>query len=167
MNNELISFSVPDLFFTWANLFLIFLIVKKFLFKPIKGIIDKREKEVKDMYSRADEASENAQRLEQEYTEKLTKARLEATEIVRIATEASQVKADAIVEQAKIKAMEVLERAQVQIKREQDEALRKAFSEVSDVVIIAASRLLEKELTATDHEDVINKIVDEVKAEVK
>ena len=146
MTNDIVSFSVPDIVFTWLNLLVIFLIVKKFLFKPIKGIIEKRQNEVKDMYLRAEQAEKKAQNLEAQYTELLTKARLEAAEIVKNATEAARSKADTIVEQAKVKAIELLEKTQVQIQREKDESLREAFNKVSDVVLITASKLIEKEI---------------------
>lgn len=167
MTNDIVSFSVPDIVFTWLNLLVIFLIVKKFLFKPIKGIIEKRQNEVKDMYLRAEEAEKKAQNLETQYTELLTKARLEAAEIVKNATEAAQSKADTIVEQAKVKAMELLEKTQAQIQREKDESLREAFNKVSDVVLITASKLIEKEMTMEDHKEIIEKILDDVKTEVR
>ena len=108
-----------------------------------------------------------AQSLEAQYTELLTKARLEAAEIVKNATEASQAKADAIVEQAKVKAMELLEKTQIQIQREKDESLRDAFNKVSDVVLITASKFMEKEMTMDDHKEIIEKILDDVKTEVR
>ena len=167
MTNDIVSFSVPDIVFQWLNLLVIFLVVKKFLFKPIKGIIEKRQNEVKDMYLRAEQAEKKAQSLEAQYTELLTKARLEAAEIVKNATEAAQSKADTIVEQAKVKAMELLEKTQAQIQREKDESLREAFNKVSDVVLITASKLIEKEMTMEDHKEIIEKILDDVKTEVR
>ncbi|MGN1034308.1 MAG: F0F1 ATP synthase subunit B [Oscillospiraceae bacterium] len=167
MTNDIVSFSVPDIVFTWLNLLIIFLIVKKFLFKPIKGIIEKRQNEVKNMYLRAEQAEKKAQNLEAQYTELLTKARLEAAEILKNATEAAQSRADTIVEQAKVKAMELLEKTQAQIKREKDESLREAFNKVSDVVLITASKLIEKEMTMEDHKEIIEKILDDVKTEVR
>ena len=167
MTNDIVSFSAPDIVFQWLNLLVIFLVVKKFLFKPIKGIIEKRQNEVKDMYLRAEQAEKKAQSLEAQYTELLIKARLEAAEIVKNATEASQAKADAIVEQAKVKAMELLEKTQIQIQREKDESLRDAFNKVSDVVLITASKFMEKEMTMDDHKEIIEKILDDVKTEVR
>ena len=167
MTNDIVSFSVPDIVFQWLNLLVIFLVVKKFLFKPIKGIIEKRQNEVKDMYLRAEQAEKKAQNLEAQYTELLTKARLEAAEIVKNATEAAQSKADTIVEQAKVKAMELLEKTQAQIQRERDESLKEAFNKVSDVVLITASKLIEKEMTMEDHKEIIEKILDDVKTEVR
>ena len=167
MTNDIVSFSVPDIVFQWLNLLVIFLVVKKFLFKPIKGIIEKRQNEVKDMYLRAEQAEKKAQSLEVQYTELLIKARLEAAEIVKNATEASHAKADAIVEQAKVKAMELLEKTQIQIQREKDESLRDAFNKVSDVVLITASKFMEKEMTMDDHKEIIEKILDDVKTEVR
>ena len=40
--------------FAWINLLILYLAFKKFLFVPIKNMIDQRQKEIDDMYSDAE-----------------------------------------------------------------------------------------------------------------
>ncbi|MDR1260764.1 MAG: F0F1 ATP synthase subunit B [Oscillospiraceae bacterium] len=161
-HKALISFSIPEVCFAWINLFILFLIAKKFLFKPVKEMMLRREKEVKDIYSKAEEASEHAKLLEEECKQKLLAAKFEAARIINEAIANSELKAEEIVEQAKQKAMQILEKAQYQIKKEKDDALRSAYDEVADVVLITASKFLKKEMSMEDHKRVINEVLSDV-----
>ena len=42
------------LIFAWANLLILYLVLRKILFRPIKGMIDSRQKEIDDMYESAE-----------------------------------------------------------------------------------------------------------------
>ena len=57
--------------FAWINLLILYLFLKKLLFKPLKGMIDSRQKEIDDMYSDAESATASAEAMKQEYEEKL------------------------------------------------------------------------------------------------
>ena len=46
---EFVSIDTWSLIFTWVNLFILFLIMKKLLFKPVMNMIESREKEVGEM----------------------------------------------------------------------------------------------------------------------
>ncbi|GHV29455.1 hypothetical protein FACS189481_2250 [Clostridia bacterium] len=167
MNEELIGFSVPEICFAWINLFVLFLVVKKFFFKPIKTMMDRRTAEIRGAYAKAEATNETAKKLEEEYAQKLADAKSEAAKIISMATASSEAKAEAIIEQAKQKAMQILEKAQLQIKKEKDDSLREVFDEVADVVLITASKLLEKEMSMEDHREIINKVLGEIRTEVK
>jgi F-type H+-transporting ATPase subunit b len=163
----LIGFRVPEICFAWINLFVFFLVVKKYCFKPIKAVIDRRAAEIRGTYAKAEAANEKAKRLEEEYIQKLAAAKFEAAQIISVATATSEAKAETIIEQAKQKAMQILEKAQLQIKKEKDDSLREVFDEVADVVLITASKLLEKEMSIEDHREVIDKVLMEIGAGVK
>ncbi|MDR2817478.1 MAG: F0F1 ATP synthase subunit B [Oscillospiraceae bacterium] len=167
MNEPLIGFRVPEICFAWINLFVFFLVVKKYCFKPIKAVIDRRAAEIRGTYAKAEAANEKAKRLEEEYIQKLAAAKFEAAQIISVATATSEAKAETIIEQAKQKAMQILEKAQLQIKKEKDDSLREVFDEVADVVLITASKLLEKEMSIEDHREVIDKVLMEIGAGVK
>lgn len=53
---EFVSIDTWSLIFTWVNLFILFLIMKKLLFKPVMNMIESREKEVGEMYEKAEAA---------------------------------------------------------------------------------------------------------------
>ncbi|GHU85738.1 hypothetical protein FACS1894198_4160 [Clostridia bacterium] len=167
MNEPLIGFRVPEICFAWINLLFLFWVVKKYFFKPIKAMIEHRKAEISGTYAKADATNEKAKKLEEEYKQKLADAKLEAAQIINMATASSEAKAEAIIEQAKQKAMQILEKAQLQIKKEKDDSLREVFDEVADVVLITASKLLEKEMNMEDHREIINKVLGEIRTEVK
>ena len=58
-----VSIDVWTIVFTWINLAILALILKKLLLKPIKNILDQREKEVSGLYGCAERAKEEAEAL--------------------------------------------------------------------------------------------------------
>ena len=64
-----VSIDFWTLIFTWINLFILYKIMKKLLFKPIMNIMEQRDREVGEMYSKAETAQKNAEELEKEYPE--------------------------------------------------------------------------------------------------
>ncbi len=57
-------------FFTWANLLILFLLLKKFLFKPVTKVLDERAEEIENSYKQAEETNDKAISLKSEYEEK-------------------------------------------------------------------------------------------------
>ena len=56
--------------FAWINLLVLYLVLRKILFKPIKNMIDSRQKEVDDMYDEAESSRRDAALMKAEYEEK-------------------------------------------------------------------------------------------------
>ena len=69
--------------FAWVNILILYLAMRKFLFGPIKNMIDARQKEIDDLYADAESSRENAQAMETEYREKLARAEEEGEEILK------------------------------------------------------------------------------------
>ena len=61
--------------FTFCNMMITFAVLKKFLFKPVKKMIDDRQAEIDTMYADADAAKQKAAELEQEYQQHLQSIR--------------------------------------------------------------------------------------------
>jgi uncharacterized protein (TIGR00255 family) len=57
--------------FAWANLAILYFFLKKLLFKPVKKMIDDRQKEIDDLYSDAEAKTADASKMKVEYEEKL------------------------------------------------------------------------------------------------
>ena len=68
---DFISVNPITMVFAWINLLILYLILKKLLFKPVKNMIDSRQKEIDDMYSDAEGSKEKAEAMKLEYEEKL------------------------------------------------------------------------------------------------
>lgn len=157
----------PDiwsLIFTWCNLLILFLLVKKFLFKPVQKILAQRDAEVKEMYDSAHAAEENAKAMEAEYTEKLRGAKEEAGRIMQEATKNARERGDEIVGEAQAKAAGMITKAEAQIAQERKAAVSEIQAQVADMAVAIAEKVIEKEIDPKTHarlvQDFINSEVE-------
>ena len=72
--------------FTFCNMLITFAVLKKFLFKPVKKMIDDRQQEIDTMYADADAAKQKAADLEKEYADHLQSIKDERDAMLREAT---------------------------------------------------------------------------------
>ena len=86
------------------NLINIFLILKKFLFKPVMKMIADRQQEIDGMYADADEAKTQAQQLRMEYEGKLAEAQQTGDRLVKEAMARGQQRQEEILRQANAEA---------------------------------------------------------------
>jgi F-type H+-transporting ATPase subunit b len=57
---DIISVNIWHIVISLANLVILFLILKKLLFKPVKKIVDKRQKEIESEYKKAEKTQAEA-----------------------------------------------------------------------------------------------------------
>ena len=79
-----ISLNIWTSIFTLCNLLIVFFLMKKFLFKPVKAMMEKRRQEVSQLYSQAEEAKSAAEESRSLYEGKLEAADQEAAAIVSV-----------------------------------------------------------------------------------
>lgn len=147
------------LIFTWANLLILFFIMKKLLFKPVTNILKQREDEVKSMYEKAEAAQKNAEDLEKEYTESLLGAKEEAARIVKDATKDAALKGEQIVADAKKDAAAVRAKAEKEIKLEKEAAINEIRSDIASMVVSVAEKVIEKDINEKDHEKLVEDFI--------
>ncbi len=146
--------------FTLINMILTFAILAKFLFKPVKKMIDDRQREIDDQYAQADAAQREAQRLQAEYTDKLSTARQTGEQIVKEATVRAQDRTDQILRQANQEAEAILEKAQADIALEKKKAVNDAKNEISGLAMAIAGKVVGRELTAQDQTDLVDRFIE-------
>ena len=148
--------------FTFCNMLITFAVLKKFLFKPVKKMIDDRQQEIDTMYADADAAKQKAADLEKEYADHLQSIKDERDAMLREATARAQKREEEIVNEANQKAAEIKARAEENIERDKQRAVNDIKDEISDIVIMAASSVVEKEISAKDNEALINSFLENV-----
>ncbi len=157
---EVISVNIWQILISLLNLFILFLILKKFLFKPVKRVEEERSAELEKQYKDAENAEAAADALKSRWDEKIKTAETEAGEIKRQAKEKAENSADRIVAEAHKKAEEITEsaREQARLERKKDEAnLRR---EIADTSVALASKLIGREINADDHKVLIDEAID-------
>jgi len=151
--------------FAWINLLILYLFLKKLLFKPLKNMIDSRQKEIDDMYSDAESSRTDAAALRSEYEEKLSHAEEQSEEILRTAVRRAQLKEEEILREANDKAARAIDRAEEQIEQEKKRAINEVKNEVSGLAIDIAAAVIGRDVSAGEHEDLINDFIDNMGAE--
>ena len=163
-NNYMDFVTIPpdvwSMIFTWCNLLILFLLVKKFLFKPVQKILKQREEEVGEMYDKAEAAQKNAEAMEAEYTEKLADAKNEAGRIMQNATKSAQLRSEEIVREAEEKAAAAMVKAEARIEQERKNALAQLQGQVADMAVAIAEKVIEKELSPKEHERLVAGVID-------
>ncbi len=147
---------------TIINLFIQMFLIKKFLFKPINDILEKRKNLADKTIREAREAKEEADSLKDQYEDSLTSAHAEAAKIVSDAQKEAQNKADALVKEAQEEAAGIKARAAADIEQERKKAVNEAKDEIGSLAMDIAGKVVEKEINEADHrkliEDFINKV---------
>ena len=95
-----------------CNLFIQMWLIKKFLFKPINEVIEKRRQLTEQEIRGAREAKQKAEEMRTDYETSLSSAQSEAADIVAKAQKEAQGKADNIVKEAEQQAKGPMERAE-------------------------------------------------------
>ena len=161
-----IGFNPWTALFTLLNLVLTFLILKKFLFKPVNKMIDDRQKEIDDLYADANAAKEKAASMEADYTQRLAEAKDASAQIIAEATQEAHRRRDDIIIHAQTDADAIRNKARADIELERKKALNDVKDEISRIAIDIAEKVVEKELDASDHdrmvEDFLRRMGDEV-----
>ncbi len=147
---------------TLLNLFLTMLLVKKFLFKPINEILEKRrqlsEKELTDARAAKAEADD----LRTEYEASLSVAKDEAARIIQNAQREAQTKADKTIREAEQQAAGIRSRAEADIAQEKKKALNEAKDEIGGLAMDIAGKVVEKEIHEEDHKKLIDEFLEHV-----
>ena len=157
---DVISVNLWQILISLANLTIIFLIVKKFLFKPVKNILAKRQAELDEQYSKAYSANENAQSNMQAWEEKMKSADDEADDIIKKATDVARCRSDKIVEEAKDKADGIIRQAETEAELERKKAEDDIKREIVDVSTSLAQQMIGRELNQQDHRRLIDSFIE-------
>ena len=144
-----------EILVTMCNTLITFLIIKKFLYKPVRKMLAARSEEVQSMYS-------NAEKAQSEYTERLSKAKEEAAEIVGSATRRAAERSDEILRESSQQASAMVKKAERVIEQERIKAHKELKDEVADLSVMIASKIVERDVKPEDHERFIEDFIDKV-----
>lgn len=162
MTLDFLSIDTGSILFTLLNTLILFLVIKHFLFGRVRKILDERKSAVSETYRKADESMENAKKMEAEYKSLMDNAKEESAQIIKNAAQKAQLRSDEIIAQAKNNAAAIMEKSTQDIEREKKRAKSELQSEISDIAVMVASKVVEKEISEADHERFINDFIENV-----
>ena len=147
-----IGFNPWTALFTLLNLVITFLILKKFLFKPVNKMIDDRQKEIDNLYADAESAKQEAEGLRADFDRKVAAAKETSAQILSDANREAARRSDEIILQARLEADNLRRKAESDIELERKKAYDEVKSDLSKIAVDIAEKVVERNL-GTDDED--------------
>lgn len=145
-----------------GNLIILFLILKKFLFKPVNDILEKRANEVDTIYSEAEETRLKANKDKDLYEEKLKNAKKEADNVIKSAVERAEHRSEEIINAASIEADNRKRKAELEIALAKKKAIDEMKDNIADMVITLAQQVIEKEMDTDVHNTLIDEAIEKL-----
>ena len=131
-----------NILFTVINLLIFFLIIKFFLLKPVKKVMDEREKMIQDDFDSAQKTKKEAEQLKAEYENDLKTAKDKATQITAEAKKTAELQKNRIIDNANKQAKQIVDKAQKDASLEYDRTMAVLESEIASLALVAAEKVV-------------------------
>lgn len=145
--------------FTFCNMLITFAVLKHFLFKPVKQMIDDRQQEIDTMYADAAAAQQKAAALEEEYQAHLQSIKQEQENLLREAAVRAQKREEEIVNAARAEAQALRTAAEADVAQERKKAVNDLKNEIGGIAVEIASKVVEREINKADHQALIDEFI--------
>ena len=159
---EFLNINFFTALFTLANTIALFVVLKKFLWKPVMKMIAERQKEIDDMYADADEAKKQARQLQTAYEEKLAVAQQTGDQIVKDAVARGQHREEEILRQANSEADAIRRKAQEDIVRDKKKAVDEAKGEIAGLALDIAGKVVGQTMDENAHAELVDRFIDQL-----
>ncbi len=146
---------------------LLLYLLQRFLWGPVTKTLDARAARIREGLEMAEAAKAERLRMQAEVERLLAEARSEATAIADRMTAAAEAAAAEVRAEARAEADRIREKGRVDAQSLHDQALAQLRSELASMVVLAAGRLLGREISADQHRVLIEQSLNEAGAELK
>ncbi len=162
---SIISFNIWDVVISFANLAILALLLKKFLFKPVKKVLDTRRSEIDESYAKAEAANAEAEEKRRNYDAAMAAAQQTANQMISDAARDAERRGSEIESEARDRAAEIRRQAEADAQLERKRAEQDMKREIADVSARLTGKLLEREINEADHRALIDSFLQEIDTE--
>ncbi len=153
------KFNGGDVVATLVIFLVLMLLLKKFAWGPLMGIMQQREELVASEIEAAEKARKDSHKYLEEQKSLLKEARTEAQSIVEGAKKQGEAQKEEILTAARNEANRLKESALREIESEKEKAIKAVRDEVVSLSVLAASKVLSKEISEADNRALIEETI--------
>ena len=160
MDNPLVQVD-PGLAIWTIVVFLVLLfLLKKFAWSPLLRALEARQEKIQ-------KAQQELERLNKESADILKKAHVEAEAIISKSHADSEKLREEMKQKAREEGEAIVREARSQIEMETGKALRQIRSEIADMSVMIASKLIQRNFTKEDNNELIEETLKQIEAETR
>ena len=127
---------------TIVNLLVLYALMRKFLVKPVRAVMEEREQRIESQLTDASQKQEQAHNLKMEYENKLEQAGVEASASIQKAREIAGQEQEQMIQETKDETQRIFEQSKKEIELEQEKATREAKKQISELALTAARKII-------------------------
>lgn len=142
-----------------CNLFIQVYLIKRFLFKPVNAMLEKRramaDAEIRD----AETAKSEANAIKTEYEQNMLEAKNKANEILVTAQKTATLQSEQMLQEASQQAAAIKAKAESDIAQEKRKAVNEIKDEIGGMAMEIAGKVIEREICEEDHAKLIDEFI--------
>jgi ATP synthase, F0 subunit b len=146
------------------NLIILYVALRKILFKPVTQFMDNRTKAIKDSIDNAEKAKSEAALFKKQYEDQLNTARGQGEAIIEEARKKAELEYEKIIAAAKQDSENIIDKAREEIELEREQMLKEIRSQVAGLALAAASKVIEANLDTETNRALVDRFIDEAGA---
>lgn len=150
-----------DIIFQLVSFVILMLLLKKFAFGPLMGIMKDREEHVASEIESAEKNRAEAAALLEEQRAMLKDARQQSLALIEDAKKHGEEQREEIIAVARQEAERVKQSAKIEIEQQKEQAITALREQVASLSVMIASKVIEKELNEADQQKLINEYIQE------
>ena len=154
-----LGLNVPVLVAQLVNFFILLVLLRMFLYRPILDMLDRRSQRIREGLEAADQSKEQAAQAEQEVARQLEEARRQGQSLIGQAQETANRLQEEARSQARREGEALLERARSEIQLERDQASAELRREFGDLTVSAAEKVIGQSLDRQAHRRLIDEVL--------
>lgn len=132
------------------NFFVLFFLLRRFLFKPMVNMLETRKQRIADGLQAAEMARREAEAERAQLQSQIDAERREAMERVAAASKRGETLAAEIESSARQDAQKILEDARSEATRERERIIAEAQDQIAELAVLAAEKVLGRELSSRE-----------------
>jgi F-type H+-transporting ATPase subunit b len=147
---------------TVVTFVVLLLVLSKYAWKPLLKSLQEREDNIRDALGQAEKARAEASELVKQNEVNLARAEEEYQKIVREGKAFAEKLKEEIVAKANAQAQRQLQQAKEEIQRDVDAARQQLRTEVADLAVQAAGKILDESLDAQKHRKIVDNFLNQL-----
>lgn len=145
-----------------VNFFILFFILRKFLYRPVLSYLEERRKHIANGVRDAERASERLRTIELERQEVLHRAEVERRSLLEAATAEVEAVRKQRLEAATAEASALIKRTKIEIARAKNEFFDETRQELAGLIVAATRKVVANAVTPTVEKEVIDATIAEL-----
>ena len=163
MTQGLIEFNWTSLMIV-INLFILYIILKKYFWEKIRQFMLDRENAVRDAFDSAEAMNKRADEKMRNYSARIANVEEEGREIIRQAKQQADAQAQEILAEARQQASDIITKAEKTIELEKAKAMEEMRQEIGTLALMAAEKIVGKEIEDIGQDAIVDDVINQARS---